>query len=251
MSFIKSTSAAIIMMNVSFWTTTSVNSAPDTQQISPQETEYWTPVPQKVNPDPVPSDAIVLFDGAHTNKWQHPDKSAVQWTLEDGILTTKSGTKSIQTKENFCDIQLHLEFKAPKHTGKPIGQRQGNSGIYIQGRYEVQILDSYDNPTYVNGQAASVYKQSPPLVNASRPSGHWQSYDIIFHAPEFNDAGDITEKATVTVLHNGVLVQDHFEIQGGTRYRGYPEYKKHGCAPIVLQNHGQVVSFRNIWVRKL
>lgn len=220
-------------------------------QMSPKDTQQWEPIPNKVNPDPIPSDAIHLFDGTHTDHWQHPNGKAVAWTLENGILSTKAKTPSIISKKSFCDMQLHLEFKTPEHSGKPLAQKQGNSGIYIMRRYEVQILDSYNNPTYVNGQAAAVYKQSAPLVNASRPSGQWQTYDIIFHAPKFTQDGQLSKKANLTVLHNGVLVQDHFELAGGTRHKGLPEYKAHGCAPILLQNHGQLVYFKNIWVRPL
>ncbi|MCU4677103.1 DUF1080 domain-containing protein [Catenovulum sp. 2E275] len=221
-----------------------------TEEMKPEHTELWKTV-KKVNPDPVPSDAIVLFDGTNMDQWTHEDGSKVEWKIEDGVVTIVNGTQSIITKEKFCDVQLHIEFRAPKPEGKPLGQSQGNSGLYFQKRYEVQILDSYDNPTYANGQAAAVYKQNPPLVNASRAPMNWQTYDIIYHAPIFNEQGVLKKRADVTVLHNGVLAQDHYVLQGDTRYIGFPQYNAHTCDHLLLQNHGQIVSFRNIWIRKL
>lgn len=218
----------------------------------PKETEVWEPIPAVVSTNPVPSDAILLFDGIHTDHWQHGDGRETEWILSNGSMTVKPGSKGIQSKEMFCDIQLHVEWRSPARIAGKEGQMSGNSGIYLQGRYEVQVLDSYQNRTYSNGQAGSIYKQSPPLVNASKAPMEWQSYDIIFQAPKFGDDGKIKEKAHVTVLHNGVLIQNHFEIQGGTTYRGLPKYPAaHGCAPIHLQDHGDLVSYRNIWVRRL
>ncbi|MEX0684952.1 MAG: DUF1080 domain-containing protein [Balneolales bacterium] len=214
----------------------------------PELTEVWEPVPVAVMPgveNKPPSDAIVLFDGSNLDAWEGAD-----WNLEDGIMTVNPGSGNIRTKEAFGDIQLHIEWHTPKEiVGE--GQGRGNSGIFLQGRYEIQILDSYDNKTYPNGQAGSVYKQHIPLVNASIPPGEWQTYDIIFTAPIFKDDGRLAKPAYVTILHNGVLIQNHVEVKGPTKYIGLPEYEKHSeKLPIVLQDHTNHVSFRNIWVRE-
>ena len=213
-------------------------------------TELTGPVPEVVKPLPVPSDAIVLLGKDDTSAWQHADGSAINWTFEDGIMTVKPGSGDIFSRARFGDIQLHLEWRTPD---KVVGDSQGrgNSGVFLMRRYEVQILDSWDNPTYPNGQAASVYKQHIPLVNASLPPGTWQTYDIIFRAPRFNYSGRLTSPATVTVLHNGVLVQDHVTLAGPTMYVGAPNYSPHGADVIRLQDHGNPVSYRNIWVRGL
>lgn len=215
-------------------------------------TEVWSPIPKKIDIGSIPSDAIPLlqFDDKSIHKhWHHPDGKPAAWHYHNGILTVEPTTGSIITKERFCDIQMHLEWRSPKSPGP---NNHSNSGIKIQKRYEVQILDTYGHDIYVNGQAGSIYKQSAPLVNAEKNSGEWQSYDIIFKAPKFDDAGQIAEVATVTVLLNGVLVQNNFEILGTTLYVGTPDYPSaHGCEPILLQDHGDRVSFRNIWVRKL
>ena len=222
----------------------------------PEETEIWEPKPPKVSIDKngVPSDAIVLFDGKNMDEWiVDKDSTAAKWTLNnDGSMTVNSGSESIQTKRNFGDIQLHIEWKSPsKIVGE--GQSRANSGVFIQKRYEVQILDNNDNDTYVNGQVGAVYKQSIPAVNAAVPTGEWNSYDIIFHAPKFDADGKKTKSGTITVLHNGVLIQDHFEIQGAVAFIGWPTNEPHGKAPIMLQDHndGSKPSFRNIWVREL
>lgn len=226
----------------------------------PEATEFYQPVPSKVDPagkNGVPSDAIVLFDGSGFDSWERAiDGSGVTWSLseDDKSMTVKKGkdekNADIQTKQKFGSVQLHLEWKSPsKIEGK--GQHRGNSGVFLQGRYEVQILDNNDNKTYVNGQVGSIYKQSVPLVMASVSTGQWNTYDIIYHAPEFNSQGVKSKSATITVLHNGVLVQDHFEIKGSTQYIGWPENKAHGKASIRLQDHGSAVSYRNIWVRPL
>ena len=226
--------------------------AADDQLPAPELTEVWQPEPVKVNPHPIPSDAIVLFDGTNTDQWKGK-KGEVEWKLDKKAksLTVVPGTKGITTKEKFCDMQLHIEWRSPALVDTTNHQRQGNSGVFIQGRYEIQVLNSYNNTTYANGQAGAIYKQSMPLVNASKPPLAWQTYDIIYRAPRFSDDGKIKEKAYVTVLHNGVLIQNHFEIQGSTTYRGAPSYKPHDCAPIYLQDHKDEVSYRNIWVRKL
>jgi len=226
-------------------------------EIDPALTEVWQPEPPMVTPGhdgSAPSDAVVLL-GRDASAWMPWTDDAsgkdapVQWTVEDGVMTVVPGSGAIQSKQSFGDIQLHVEWRSPVMDTE--GQLKGNSGLFLQKRYEVQILDSYRNRTYSNGQAASVYKQYIPLVNASRPPGEWQTYDIIYRSPEFTGDGTLSRPAYVTVLHNGVLVQDHVEIRGATEYRGAPSYTAHGDAPIGLQDHGDRVSFRNIWVREL
>ncbi len=217
-------------------------------------TDKWEPVPPIVTPGngtTPPSDAIVLFDGTDMDQWEKPNGEPVGWKLEDGAMTVVKETGAIQSKQSFGDMQLHLEWRAPAEV---VGESQdrGNSGVYIQNRYEIQILDCYENPTYVNGQTGSVYKQHIPLVNACRPPGKWQMYDIIYVAPRFKEDGSLFSPGTVTVLHNGVLVQNHVTIQGTTENVGLPLYKAHPLKqPILLQDHSNPVSFRNIWVREL
>lgn len=222
-----------------------------------EDTEFYEPVPPiiSVNKETrVPSDAIVLFDGSNFNEWSYAeDSTAVDWILNpDKSMTVKNKSGDIQTNKNFGSMQLHIEWKSPLEIQES-GQARGNSGVFIQNRYEVQILDNNDNDTYVNGQVGSIYKQSIPLVKASMPSGEWNSYDIIYRAPKFDENGDKTNSATITVLHNGVLIQDHYVIKGTTEYFGEPKNIAHGKAPIKLQDHGDNsrVSFRNIWVREL
>jgi len=223
----------------------------------PEATEIWKPKPKKVVPgkyNAPPSDAIVLFDGKNLDEWvTAKDSTPAKWIInKDGSMTVNNGTGDIQTKRNFGDVQLHVEWRSPIPVhGK--GQHRGNSGVYLQNRYEVQVLDNNDNDTYVNGQVGSIYKQSIPLAMASVPSGQWNSYDIIYHAPVFDASGHKTKSATITVLENGVLIQDHFKILGTTEYIGWPKNIAHGKAPIKLQDHGDNsgVSYRNIWVREL
>ncbi|ESQ91741.1 cycloisomaltooligosaccharide glucanotransferase [Asticcacaulis sp. AC460] len=217
-------------------------------------TEVYTPVPKAVDTTgPMPSDAIVLFDGKNLDAWDAVNGGAAKWTLGDGAVEVTKGTGDIRTKQNFCDVQLHVEWMTPAVPAEnaPTGQGRNNSGVFLQERYEVQVLDSYQADTYVNGQAGSVYKQSVPLVNASRPPLTWQTYDIVYKAPKFDAAGKVSEKARITVLHNGVVVQNAFDIEGPTAWIGHPPYEKHDCAPIRLQDHGNPVRFRNIWVRPL
>ena len=223
----------------------------------PKTTEVHEPIPAKVTTgkmNSAPSDAIVLFDGTNLDNWVGArDSLAAKWILnKDGSMTVKNGSGDIQTKQNFGDIQLHIEWRNPA-TPRAKGQNRANSGVFFQGRYEVQVLDNYDNITYANGQAGSVYKQHIPLVNASKPSGEWQTYDIIYHAPKFDQIGRKTKSATVTVLHNGVLIQDHVVIYGTTEYIGIPKNNPHGKGPLKLQDHNDNsgVSYRNIWVREL
>ena len=219
----------------------------------PADTEVWEPEPAVVAPGTggaPPSDAIVLLDGSDLDQWQHTDGSDVQWSLEDGAVTVVPGTGDIVTRDAFGDIQLHVEWRTPAII-EGEGQGRGNSGIIIQQRYEVQVLDSWENRTYSNGQAASIYKQHIPLVNASWPPGEWQSYDIVFTAPRFAADGSLTPPAYVTVVQNGVLVQNNVEIAGPTRFIGEPYYQPHPLKqPLQLQNHRNPVSFRNIWIRE-
>ena len=224
------------------------------QEWTAKLTQIHEPVPEVVTPGEgtaPPSDAIVLFDGSNMDSWQSSKGGPSKWELKDGIMTVKPKTGAIVSKQSFGDIQLHIEWRSPAEiSGK--SQGRGNSGIYIQQRYEVQILDSYENPTYVNGQAAAIYKQHIPLVNACRPPGEWQTYDIIFTAPRFNKDGTLFSKATVTVIHNGVLVQNHVTIHGTTENVGLPKVIAHDLKqPILIQDHSNPVSFRNIWVREL
>ncbi len=224
---------------------------------NPEATEAYEPVPPKVVPGnngAPPSDAIILFNGKDLNEWiSAVDSTAAKWRLnQDGSMTVKDKTGDIQTKRNFGSVQLHVEWRSPKEIGGQ-GQSRANSGVFLQKRYEVQVLDNNDNDTYVNGQVGSIYKQSIPLAMASVPSGEWNTYDIIFHAPEFSRGGNISKPASMTVIHNGVLIQDHFELEGPTEYIGWPKYEAHGKGPIVLQDHrdNSRVSYRNIWVREL
>jgi len=220
----------------------------------PQQTEVWEPEPAVVRPGAAgeaPADAIVLLGSEGANEWRHTDGRKVEWLVEGGVLTVAAGTGNIETVRPFGDVQLHLEWRAPTRI-EGEGQGRGNSGVFLQQRYEVQILDSYDNRTYSNGQAASIYKQHIPLVNAMKPPGEWQSYDIVFTAPRFAQDGTLISPAYVTVLHNGVLVQNHVELLGKTVYMGQPSYAEHPpMQPLMLQDHGNPVSFRNIWVRAL
>jgi alpha-3'-ketoglucosidase len=227
-------------------------------------TEQWEPVPPVVTPGATdgapPSDAIVLFDGHNLDPWQMTnDHTPAHWKVADGVITVDKTAGNIETKQSFRNYQLHLEWRIPKNiTGE--GQHRGNSGVFLASTgpgdtgYEVQILDSYNNKTYVNGQAAAVYKQSAPLVNSMRAPGAWQTFDIIWTAPVFAADGKVTSPAYVTVLQNGVLVQNHFRLTGETTNSGTLPFKPYQEAPIKLQAHGDPsppISFRNIWVRKL
>lgn len=219
----------------------------------PAATEAWKPEPAIVATPPggAPSDAIVLFDGRDTSAWEAEQGGRVPWTVVDGAMTIVPGSKGIRTREKFCDIQLHVEWRTPVDTKGFEGQDRGNSGIFLQELYELQVLDSYQNPTYANGQAGSIYKQAMPLANASRPPGEWQTYDVIWKAPRFSPGGGLISPARITVLHNGVLVQNDTVVSGKTEYIGAPSYAPHDCAPLYLQEHASKVSYRNIWVRKL
>jgi hypothetical protein len=216
-------------------------------------TEVWSPLPESisVNQQGIPSDAIVIFNGSDFSALQAENGSTVSWELDDRIMTIKPDAGDIVTKESFCDAQFHVEWRSPMNRYGQSNQHWGNSGLKIQERYEVQILHSVNNPTYVNGQAGAIYKQSAPLVNASLSAGEWQTYDIIYTAPRFNQQNKLTSPAYITLLHNGVLVQNHTEIKGKTLNVGDPSYLAHGCAPLKIQEHTATVSFRNIWARKL
>ena len=200
-----------------------------------------------------PSDAVVLFDGKDLSNWvayARAQQQEPKWKVENGYMEVVRGTGSLRTKENFGDIQLHIEWAAPAEIrGK--SQDRGNSGVILMSRYEIQVLDSYDNPTYADGQAASMYGQWPPLVNASRKPGEWQIYDIVFEAPRF--AGDkVAKPGYATVFHNGILVQNHQPFIGRTPHAQVGTYAAHGAEePLELQNHGSAVRFRNIWIRRL
>lgn len=222
-------------------------------KFDPKDTEFYSPKPPVVTIENyVPSDAIILFDGTNLDQWisRNNPQQAAGWTVENNILTVKPKAGDIQTKQQFEDFQLHVEWKSPE-TIKGQGQGRGNSGVFLQGRYEIQVLDNNDNPTYVNGQAGSIYKQRPPLVEVRAQHDQWHSYDIIYHAPRFNKDGMLIRKGTVTLLHNGVVVQNHTPIEGTTEYIGLPKMEAHGAGPIVLQDHGDLVHFRNIWIRPL
>jgi len=205
------------------------------------------PEPKVLDAGPVggpPADAVVLFDGKSMDAWEGGDK----WTVDSGVATAAGG--SITSKQKFGDCQLHVEFATPEKV-EGSGQGRGNSGVYLMGQYELQILDSFGNQTYFDGQCGSIYKQQPPMVNVCRKPGEWQTYDIVFTAPRFNEDGSVKTPGYVTTLHNGVLIHNHFELQGTTSYTEPPKYHKHGDEePLSIQFHGNPVKFRNIWLRE-
>lgn len=231
-----------------------------------QDTEVYEPVPPVVTPGTTdsapPSDAVVLFDGKNLDEWvSAQDHTPAKWIVSDGTMTVskEKGVGNIETKKSFKDYQLHVEWKIPENiTGSD--QARGNSGVFLASTgpgdagYELQVLDNYNNKTYTNGQVGSIYKQAIPLANPARKPGEWQNYDVVWTAPRFNDDGSVKTPAYVTVFMNGVLVQDHFQVQGQTLYIGKPFYKKYDTAPIKLQAHGdksEPISFRNIWIREI
>lgn len=222
----------------------------DAGPFPPPRLEPPVVTPGRTSADP-PSDAIVLFDGSSLSKWRSADGSAAKWRVRDGYAEVAPGTGDILTRDSFGDCQLHIEWATPAVV-KGDGQERGNSGVFLMERYEIQVLDSYHNETYFHGQAGAVYKQYAPLVNASRPPGQWQTYDIIFRAPRFDEQGKVTKRARVTVLHNGVLIQNNVELYGNT-YNDRPAlYIAHPAEqPLRLQDHGNPVRFRNIWIRRL
>lgn len=237
------------------------------KKYDPKETEYYTPVPRLVTPGNLPgqppSDAIILLGGNDLSEWVNDNDKAgpAEWVLKKGVMTVNKKTGDIRTKRNFTDFQLHLEYRIPENISGS-GQARGNSGLFLAslqveegaGGYELQILDSYNNDTYVNGQAGSIYKQYPPLVNACKPPGQWQTYDVIWIAPRFNADGTLKSAASITAFQNGVLIQNNAVLKGDTPYTGPPNYRPHGPAPIKLQSHGdksEPISFRDIWIREL
>jgi hypothetical protein len=226
-------------------------------EMKPEMTEIWDPevpiITPGEKPSDAPSDAIVLFDGTDLGReWTSADGAEPGWLVEDNCVTVVAGKGVIKTKRVFEDFQLHIEWRTPSEV-KGKSQGRGNSGIFLQELYEVQVLDNFNNRTYRNGQAGSIYKQHAPLVNACKEPGVWQVYDIIYTAPRFKDDGTFFTPPVVTVLQNGVLVQNHVKLRGPTEYIGIPEYsvEPHGAKSIVLQDHGNPVSYRNIWIREL
>ena len=232
-----------------------INRMLDSTKNAPKLSEYYSPVPPLVTPgktsSEAPSDAIVLFNGKDLSEWTGAKKPEVVWTIEGDAMVVKPGGGNIKTKKGFGDCQLHIEFRTPAVV-QGQGQGRGNSGIFLMGKYELQVLDNYNNTTYVNGQAGSIYKQLPPMVNACRPPGEWQTYDVIFTAPRFYEDGRLQSQARITVIQNGVLVQNNMSLWGGTEYIGSPVYKKHADKEAIeLQDHGNTTAFRNIWIREL
>lgn len=256
--------AALALWTVLLVAATAIGQEP--RRPRPEETEVWTPVPPVVDPGPAPgltpppSDAIVLFDGVDLREWVGVrDGAAAAWTVHDSVVTVNKAAGNIETRRRFRNYQLHLEWRVPDGTTGS-GQARGNSGVFLASTgpgdagYELQILDSYRNETYVNGMAGSLYKQAPPLVNAARPPGAWQTYDVVWTAPVFDADGQLRSPARATVLFNGVLVQRDVPLAGPTVFIGAPQYRAHGDSPIKLQAHGDPsppLSFRNIWVRAL
>lgn len=223
----------------------------DRERPAPPQIDPGTPSTQQQAGRP-PSDAIVLFDGTNLDQWERVEGGAAGWTVRDDYMQVEIGSGSIQTKEGFGDVQLHLEWASPN---PPTGEDQsrGNSGVFLMGLYEVQVLNSFDTQTYPDGQASSIYGQYPPLVNATRAPGEWQMYDIVFHRPRFDENGKVAKPATMTVFLNGVLVHDHVELTGPTEHYQRPPYTPHAAKlPIQLQDHNDSeVRYRNIWVRPL
>lgn len=230
--------------------------------LAAQSTARWKahdmtrPTPPKVEsrmelPVPAPSDAIVLFDGTDLSKWRAADGSPAKWVIKEGSLRAVPGGGPVFTRDGFGDIQLHIEWAAPT-PGRGKGQGRGNSGVFLMSKYEVQVLDSHENVTYADGQASAVYGQYPPLVNASRPAGEWQAYDIVFRRPRFRPDGSVLQPARMTVFHNGLLTQDNSEVWGPTSWLQHLPYKSHpDRLPLYLQDHGNPVLYRNIWLREL
>lgn len=224
--------------------------AQDAVPFPPPKTEPPIVTPGKTNADP-PSDALVLFNGKDLSQWRSADGSAAKWNVRDGYVEVAAGAGDIVTAQKFGDVQLHIEWATPAIV-KGEGQERGNSGVFLMDRYEVQVLDSYNNETYYHGQAGSVYKQYAPLVNVSRKPGEWQAYDIIFHAPKFDEQGKVIDRARVTVLQNGVLIQNNVEIYGLTYHDRPALYIAHSPQEsLKLQDHGNPVRYRNIWIRRL
>ncbi len=231
------------------------------RQWDARSTEWYTPVPPKVQPGKTagqpPSDAIILFDGKDLSKWVSTNRveagnkpDAAPWKIENGAMYVVPGNGGIRTKEYFGDCQLHIEFKSPAPENYN-SQDRGNSGVFMPGGYEIQVLDGDNNTTYVNGMVGSIYKQQAPMVNAYSKNGEWQVYDIYWKAPVFDGEGGLVSPAIVTVVLNGIVVQNNYIVKGSTPYTGLPKYTPHGRMPISLQDHGTAVGFRNVWIRNL
>ena len=248
---------AIFLIGLSALSTAALAQTTSRDQFDPKVTEFYDLKPEKITPgatnSDAPSDAIVLFGGKDFNEWTSArDGGAPKWDVKDGAMTVTKGTGDVKTKKEFRDFQLHIEWRTPSEVVGE-GQGRGNSGIFLQGLYELQVLDSYESVTYSNGQAGAIYKQEQavPLVNACKKPGEWQTYDVIFTAARFGKGGRMIIPAYVTVLQNGVLIQAHTAITGPTEYKGLPVYKEIDKGPLQLQDHGNPVSYRNIWIREL
>jgi hypothetical protein len=201
-----------------------------------------------------PADAVVLFDGKDLSNWTDEKGQPTKWVVRDGYMESVKGAGYVRTRQEFGSAQIHVEFATPSVvTG--VGQGRGNSGIFVQGKYEIQVLDSYENPTYPDGQCGALYGRALPLVNASCRPGQWQTYDIIYHRPTFDQSGKVTRKAVFTVIHNGILIQDHVALEGGTDYLGAHIVSEYSAipdkGPLMFQDHSNPVRFRNVWVREL
>jgi hypothetical protein len=202
-------------------------------------------------PVPAPSDAVVLFDGTNLNQWRDENGNPSKWIVKDGYVEVNPGAGTLVSARSFGDVQLHIEWRAPTPP-QGEGQERGNSGVFLMGMYEVQVLDSYQNDTYPDGQAGAIYGQNPPLVNACRPPGAWQTYDIVFRRPRFNADGSLQKPARMTIFLNGVLIQDGFELSGPTAHQRRPPYSAHADKlPLRLQDHGNPTRYRSIWIREL
>ena len=256
----------ILFLTASLFTVAGLEAGAQAAKAKPEDTEVWQPVPRVVTPgttsDAAPSVAIMLFNGTDLNQWvlSRDTVKTAEWTVANGMFTVKKGTGNIQTRQSFLDYQLHIEWRIPEDINGS-GQGRGNSGLFLAGwgtgdeGYELQILDSYRNETYVNGQAGSIYKQHAPLVNANRPPGSWNVYDVVWTAPRFHADNTLKSPARITVFFNGILVQNNAVLQGPTQYIGRASYQRaHGATPIKLQDHGdpsKPISFKNIWIRGL
>lgn len=249
----------LVMCFIGAYTANAQEQNPENAKMKPEMTEFWDPEVKIITPAEnilnAPSDAIVLFDGTSESllqNWTGGKGEAPGWNVTDNCVTVVKGAGTIKTKMDFEDYQLHIEWRTPAEVDpEKKSQSRGNSGIYMQERYELQVLDNYNNRTYRNGQAGSFYKQYAPLVNVCKKPGEWQTYDVIYTAPRFKADSTLFSPARVTVLQNGVLVQNNIQLLGSTEYIGIPKYKFHGPGAIVLQDHGNPVSYRNIWIREL
>jgi hypothetical protein len=247
----------LIFLAMALPVVTAVGQQKPTMMMKPEMTEIWDPEIAVVNPGEkygdIPSDAISLFNGQNLEEeWTNASGGKPGWNVENGVVTVVRGTGVIKTKKKFTDFQLHIEWRSPSEV---VGESQGrgNSGIFLQELYEVQVLDNFNNRTYRNGQAGSLYKQYPPQVNVCRKPGEWQTYDIIYNAPVFDKTGNYLVPPKVTILQNGIVVQNNVSLRGPTEYIGIPEYfvKPHGAGSLVLQDHTNPVSYRNIWIREI